>query len=280
MNVREISASGAVVLWSIGTDFGERLHRELDAIGLSKYAPRQRTADSALVHALEDFAGKSDGLVEPLERRSAGYEVRRILRGKSANEYLPLLKATIVEGGHIELELRGSCALQPQEIAATIQASYDAYRTQITGAAVGKSLVAILDHFGGLRLRDAGGAYWLCADDLDRWERVEAAVSIAANDRSKVKFDLLRTVADERGLMSIKSNLEDEVVRTAARLLEDITSGELGEQALDNRRLQAIALREKVVRYEGILSELLPNLKAACDHAEQAAALGALMTIG
>ena len=280
MNVRQISASGAVVLWTINTDFEKnRLLDKLDGIGLRKFAPNARTNESALYHSLADYTAGADVLIEPLQKRINGYEVRRVLRGTTENEYRPYLRAHVTEGCDVVIELRGSCDDDQNELAERIQQGFDRYKTHVTGAGVGKALVNILDYFGGLRLRDAGGAYGLAQDDLERWERVEQAVTAAAIDWDRVKFDMLRTVADERGFSAIKASLEDEVTREAGLLLNDITSGELGDQAITNRVAQANTLRQKIERYEGIIGELLPNLRAACDACQSAAAMGTLAVL-
>lgn len=282
MRKKEISASGAVVLWSLSSDFERgRLAEEFDALGLLKYVPNRRTDTSALELSLGAYCedAKIDYLIEPLQKRSQGYEVRRVLRGDSENDYRPFLKASVTEACDLVIELRGPCEDTAEVLGETLQVRFDAFKRQTTGMAVSKSLIAILESYGGLRLRDAGGAYWLPLDDLDRWESLEQAVTNSALRPELVKLEMLVTGADERGLRTIKNSLSSEISDQAKRILDEVSNGDLGEQALANRKHQALALRDKVARYEAILNEALPVLRGACEEVETAATLAGLAVL-
>lgn len=274
MNTKLVSASGAVCSWSCGTDFDRpRLEGNLSAIGYRNKVPNVRTNESALQHAISDVLNKygAEYLVEPLKTRKLGFDVSEINRGEQSNSYRNILMASVSEHGTVLLQETGQTVFDLWQLQSLIQHEYEVHKERCTGISVGQALVAILEELSGLRLREAGGVYWIPNEGIETWEKVEQAVRASAIDPSRVKFDLMRTVADERGLLTIKGSLEDEVVRESGRLLNEIVSGDLGERALDNRLSAAKALLGKVERYESILDETLSNLRAACKQCEEAA---------
>lgn len=90
----------------------------------------------------------------------------------------------------------------------------------------------------------------------------------------------VRTLMDDAATIAVRDAIVREIGESLASLTKEITSGDLGDEALKNRKQAATALHDRARLYEGILSEALPALHAAITQAEIAATTAALQQLG
>lgn len=278
---RTISAAGAMIMWDVQCDFDrDRLCRNLDLCGFAKYTPHVKTNETALETSLKSIMKSSsvDFVVGALEQRSLGFDVSLVQRGKTQNTHQSIFTAS-VDDGVVTITKTADSQFDADWLSNEVQRQYDLNKTQTSGPAVTSCLVKILNDLSCLRLRRAGGAYYIPEHSLRVWTNVEGAVRDAASAPRKVRFDLITVGADERGFRTIKENLTEEVRKKATELLGEIASGRLRSDGLATRRDAAVALREKVARYGDILGEALKELDDVCAVCEESAVSAGLQML-
>ena len=88
---------------------------------------------------------------------------------------------------------------------------------------------------------------------------------------------LIRHPLDADALRAVRDAIAAEVRAESGRILREVTSGELGERALEHRQQQAADLRQKIGLYEELLGVGLEQLHRAVDEADQAAGVAAIL---
>jgi hypothetical protein len=262
--------TGCVTFWSLSewTDIA-RLKEGWGALGLGGYVPDQRAPVACLEDALAETFGGSQVLIRSLSAKN-GFVVVREQRGTDDNAYQTLFSARIIDG------LADPVFSTTTEDTEKVRAAYRKHQGRLTAQQVGSALVRVLYSLGGTRLRPTGGVYWLPGDHAAAWEDATAAVGAAADGGRSVAYRIEHEL-DEAAVAAVRDALVAEVTAETRRLAEDIRSGELGERAIEGRKNEAALLRQKVVRYEGILNVALDGLKAGLDSVEQSQALAALL---
>ena len=269
MNEQSISAAGAVVYWSAGPTSRELLSRSLSLLGQDAHLPAERTDASALKNAMEAYSGKSDVLVESHKRQSRnGFEVVEVERSEDRNYYTHSFSAK-VESGRVVVWNGWADRSRLQEL-------FDGFKGELTGAAVGKCLVDVLAGLGGTALRPSGGVYWIPETAVAMWQEVAGAVEAAAVKETGNSVYLLRTVMDEQAVRAVRDAIVHEVTTAAAGIAEEVASGDLGEQAIENRQARLKVLHRRVGQYEEFLGEALDTLHQIVEQVEQATVLTAL----
>jgi hypothetical protein len=159
--------------------------------------------------------------------------------------------------------------------------AFNAHLGMLRTAQVSAALVEVLDRLGGTRLRPTGAIYWLPEHRLKDWQAVAKAVEGAGVGRPSAVY-ILRHQLDEDAIRAVRDAIVAEVSGEALRIDQEVSSGELGERALDHRKAQAEELRKKIQQYEDILGIGLQSLHKAVDQAEQAACKAAILaaTVG
>lgn len=71
-----------------------------------------------------------------------------------------------------------------------------------------------------------------------------------------------------------------EVTAAATTIAEDVATGTLGDEALENRRKEATALHDRISQYEVILNETLDGLHTTVENVQKATMLVMLQTVG
>jgi hypothetical protein len=82
---------------------------------------------------------------------------------------------------------------------------------------------------------------------------------------------------DADAVRAVRDAVVNEVQSEATRIHDEVMKGELGERALEHRRVQAYDLRKKVLLFEDLLDVALAGLHEAVDRADQAAAAAVLL---
>ncbi len=80
-----------------------------------------------------------------------------------------------------------------------------------------------------------------------------------------------------KGLRSVKDRMSAELEKEGSAIMTEIMSGELGEEALENRLRRCVELQDEIVVNEEILGEFGDRLSAALSIAQQAATQGMMI---
>jgi hypothetical protein len=261
--------TGLVVFWSL-SEFTDRarLNAGWTAAGFNHAVPEPRANVSVLKDALTDVFAGSRFLVRPLAART-GFAVVREDRGQDENSYAPVLTAK-VHGD--ESPIYAGDVGKADEV----NAAYHRHLGRVASHQMSAALVKVLYDLGGIRLRPSGSVYWLPGDRADAWDRVVAGFEQAADGGKSVGY-MLRHDLDADAIVAVRDAITHEVSTEAARLSQDILSGDLGDKAIETRKKEAVLLKRKVSEYEAILGVGLDHLKRTLDAVEQADATAALL---
>lgn len=266
-----LDVGGAIVFWNLAewTHRGQ-LTAHMSALGLEALVPDPRPAPAALRSALEDIFGGPRMLIRPLASRD-GFAVVREDRGLASNQYQTDLTARVVPGDPPTL------TFDPWDSrAVTVQGAFQSQLGRLSACQVSAALVRIIESMGGTRLRPSGAVYWLPGHRIDEWGRVARSVEIAADGALSAVY-ILRHRMDRDAVRAVRDAVVSEVEGEAARIKDDVLTGDLGTRALETRKQQAADLRQKVLLYEDLLSVGLKGLHRAIDEADQAAATASLL---
>jgi hypothetical protein len=265
----QLEMGGAVTFWSLAdwSDRG-RLHAALTHLGYAAFVPEPRAEATVLKDALEEVLGGPRVLVRPLASRD-GFAVVREERGMVGNNYATLLIARVQQGQDPTFE--------PWTLEANrVETAYRQQLGRIPATQLSNALVKLIDALGGTRLRPSGAVYWLPGHRLDEWTRIVQAAEQASQTRPNAVY-VLRHRLDADAVRAVRDAVVHEVQLEAQRLAEEITAGDLGGRALETRKNQLLALREKVNLYEDMLNVGLNGLHQVLDRADQATATATLL---
>lgn len=280
----QIIGSGAVVFWDAGPTRRDLLEHRLAQINLERFTPRAGSDAEALKISMADYAdaelaelrsqrkgsGKDAGekfkrdkvIQAKVNQKVNGFELVDVTRHEeSRNDYVTDFSAKVVEGA--------VSVTKGYANSGKLQAGFIAAKAVLGGQAVGQSLIRIIAELKGTTLRDLGGIYWLPPESLPAWKEVIAAFEAAGQ---KTKVYAMETPINELTVRAVKDAIIGEVMDASTRLTEEITSGNLGEVAIENRKKRAMGLHRRVEEYESILQEALSDLHNVIAVAEQAAA--------
>lgn len=271
MNLRTISHDGAVIFWSAGPTNRDLLEARLKALALESYTPKPKTDEAALKAALSDYAKSKatllkaqgrDKIVEKHRRRQDGFDVVDVERaGKDESNSYCVDFAARVDNGQVLISRGYANRYELQE-------GFNAHKAELTGSQVSAALVKLMTHCAGTCLKDEGGVYWIPGRSVETWDRVIGAFEEAG---VRTRVYRMEVKMDHQTVRAVKDAIIKEVTQAAGTIIEEITSNNYSEQALERRKAVALSLRERVKEYEGILGEALSQLHAVLDVAETAA---------
>tara|TARA_Y100000310_G_C20632482_1_gene789372 strand:- start:716 stop:1648 length:933 start_codon:yes stop_codon:yes gene_type:complete len=291
---RSLRVEGAVVFWSAGATRKLDLLHVYESLGLEAFMPGDKTPEAALLQSLKvclkrhKGEGESFNIIPRRNRKKDGFEVQRVVHGK-VNEYHTMLIARAGVGGPLleagpnfrrkELKPDHWSRVPSTDVDREVfdwcehvlRPSYAAAMNHVEGAAVGRSLVNIVDHLDGLTLKDAGGVYWVPS------EAVPMIMALREGLEDTVAIDVLENKPTVEAIDAFRRALTREIETEVQGISEDINSGDLGERALENRAERARELITKISSYEGILGTTLETLRDSVDVPKQAAATALAM---
>jgi hypothetical protein len=294
MNDTTIAYDGTVTFWSCAKADRDKLVEVLTALGkgYEKFVPKQRTPAAALKAALEVIAkdkrsrlhnGAEDIVVMPLrDRTKNGFEVVKVKKGMRSNEY-PQIFAAKVRASGLAIEVTttstGDRTGESPDLGFVTDLWNEEMATlpQHSVGAMFKQLASI--KFDAVSLRPMGGLYWMPDGSKEDWEELCKAVESACgatvhNISHKMDIAALRAVKE-----GLTNEVEQECGRIADEALPDDIEDRLGERALESRKEEAIAVRNKIKRYEAILGETMDELTELAKLTERAAATAILQTL-
>lgn len=275
-----IVGSGGVCFWDAGPTRRDLLEARLKQINLERFTPPPRSDSCALKSSVADYADtqlaelrsqrkgsgsdggekfKRDKVIQgKLNQKTNGIELVDVTRHEqNTNDYVTDFAAKVVEG-----EVVVTKGYDPQH---KLQAGFNTAKGILTGQAVGKSLIEIIADLKGTTLRELGGVYWLPPESVPAWKEVIRAFEDVGE---KTKVHLMETPINELTVRAVRDAIVGEVMDAATRLTEELTSGSLGEKAVENRKQRALGLHSRVKEYEAILGEALTSLHEVIQVAE------------
>jgi hypothetical protein len=282
MSAHVIANGGAIVFWDCGPTSRQILETRLTQLGLEDYTPCPRTDAQSLKIALGDYADEQkqamrrarqvnttddlggkcrrDKIVQAhRNQKENGFELVDVTRGDESNDYVTDFSAKVVDS---QVQISRGYAERGR-----LQQQFETAKATLGGNAVGRSLVELMGHLKGTALREAGGVYWIPDEGVTVWERVIDAFQEAG----KNKVYVMRTVMDAQTVRAVNDAIVDEVLKASTALADEIKSGALGEQAIENRLCRAKALHARVAEYEAILGQTMTHLHSVIGVAELAA---------
>ena len=296
---RSLRVEGAVVFWSAGATRKLDLLHVYESLGLEAFMPGDKTPEAALLQSLKvclkrhKGEGESFNIIPRRNRKKDGFEVQRVVHGK-VNEYHTMLIARVgvgngplleagpdynrefrpVYGSGPDLRFASQHPADDEILEWRNKHLYHEYHkamNHVEGAAVGRSLVNIVEHLDGLTLKDAGGVYWVPS------EAVPMIMALREGLEDTVAIEVLENKPTVEAIDAFRRALTREIETEVQGISEDSNSGDLGERALENRAERARALITKISSYEGILGTTLETLRDSVDVPKQAAATALAM---
>jgi hypothetical protein len=270
MVIGKINPTGLITFWSLSEYSNrEKLMGAWSPLGLGKLVPEPRPAVTCLKDAMIEVVGSSKNLVRPLASRT-GFVVVNETRGTEENQYQPRFSARVTEGINKPL-----FSIDTEETR-KVEESFYKHLGRLRNTQVTAALVAAVSQLGGTRLRPSGGIYWLAGDRLEAWEQLAAGATDAAEDGQNTIY-LLKHDLDASAVTAVKDAIVAEIEYETNRLVTELREGDLGRRAVESRKREAAALRDKVSEYESILNVGLEHLRKHLDAVDQTAALSALL---
>ena len=259
-----VNFNGAMVLWSItGTADGETVNNRLKALGL----PPAATIDEQEALRLsmqEDARGRL--MVRPLAQ-GVGYALVQESDDGTEMQYDEVYRAIVVDGALVgqpgekvvspKLGPAGGSLTLP-DVYRTLNQRHGKWYGQVNADKLGACLTNAVRFLGGVAVRHRGGVYWLADEALGALSQVAQVVEAEAPGSSVFR---VKTVADEQTVRLVSSSLSHEVETEAARIQDELQSGDLGERAIETRRARLDVLQQKVEDYESLLGETMDSLK-------------------
>ena len=265
---QSVRVSGATVSWSLTPTNRDALGDVYGAHGVRESLPPETSDRSALKGAMEDLKGK-DQIVQALKTPSQnGYEVVNIERGVSHNAYTNNFSAWISNGA---VQTGYGFADRTQ-----LQERFLYRRGLLAPSAVSESLKAIVMTMDAVVVYP--GTYWVPQHKLAQWQALAKEVERLGEGENRLRQ--LTTVMDENTAREVRDALITEMDKAATQIALDLASGTLGDEALENRKDQAMALHKRIEQYEGILDETLEELHTVVEAVQQAATLATLQSVG
>jgi hypothetical protein len=271
---KHVDIAGAVVYWSAGPTRREMLKARLAAIGYEDCSPPERTGAACLKSALRDYCdersdrrkGKDKLFQARKKQKENGFEVLDVERGTDGNDYRMDFAAKLTVDGQSVMTASGSCDI------AALREHFWKHRSQVTSAAIGQLLVAVLNRMGGVCLRPSGGVYWIPGEHVRELEQIASVVEECAAEGETNAIYTITHEFNERSVRAVKDAIVAEVTAAALELEEEIRVNKMGTEALIRRQLQAASLHARAGKYEALLGETLTTVHDVIRVAQEAAA--------
>jgi hypothetical protein len=251
----KIEGLGMVVAWSPNGDADlQKMADAFAGIGFGEYAPSPRELKEALRAALVGEFSKKNRRVAPCD---PGYEVTQEIKidGEVRNRHEHILSAWI------ERDQSGAeivCVDDPGMVDHVHQWVEEA-RKKVDSTAIGAALTKTVDALKGIKIRDAGGAYWLPPASVARWLQLAEALNNAGRP---VRLREFEQAATARTVASVLDAVEAHVSSTLDAMLTEIEKGTLGERALSKKQQETMDLADQLTEYETVLGEKLDAVRS------------------
>ena len=209
-----------------------------------------------------------------------GYIVHRVHKGSSSVQRIPLIsvRPRTPNCAHKTLEdyevtfqdgmptgpLGSDANLYRMKFTEQLSRSYsnNAGREIVPGSASGKALRCLFAEFTSYDL--GGQNYWLAPDSADSWEGLAQKLSPCITTRY-FKLD----ATSKATLKSLRDTISSDIEKRAEQISEDISTGNLGDQALETRKERATELLSEIAKIEEYFGETLDFVRTKVNLASQ-----------
>jgi hypothetical protein len=291
---KEINARsvGRLVLWSLtGGDVSlAALVAALDAEGSKANPPPPVTAKVALHRAIDvvakelgceamlltakqvetDEAGKPKGY----QRKRGDWAIVRAPKqrtGETGEEVAyPIVASARIEGDAISVS--AGTAFEVEE---RLRQTFGAARAVLAPADIGHWLCDKLRALDAVPVKENGGVYFLPKGNVERWEKLVAALGKASGH----KVFAIPSMRTQDAVEAILAAITAETRGECEKMAEEIATAGLGKRALETRETATGELLGRLERYEGLLGARLDDLRAAIEETRSAVTV-AKMALG
>ena len=104
------------------------------------------------------------------------------------------------------------------------------------------------------------GTFWIPWASMQDWQWLAKEIEAIGEGNNRMRR--LSTVFDEQTMDEVRSAITDEITKAVGNMEAEISTGELGDRALENRKDRALELEKRVEIYEDILEHSLDDLRA------------------
>jgi hypothetical protein len=154
---------------------------------------------------------------------------------------------------HLDDLGRLHCEPPDHRCAAEIQASFDAALSVITAEDMTDLLTGLVEHLGGVTMREGGGVYFIPPASMPTWTQMVAVIQgISAHRIYKADAMRLNDIMD-----AILAGMQDEVLQATKRMEKDLAEERCGSRGLRNRAQECERIEEKIGGYEKLLGTSL-----------------------
>jgi hypothetical protein len=259
LQVRATGEMGLIVAWSPNGEAD--LQKMADAfakIGYGEFAPSPRELKEALRAALVAEYSKKNQRVAPVANK--GYEVTREveIEGEIRNRHEHVLSAWVKKDQHGDPTL----FIDDPAMVSTVIDWVEAAKKRVDSTAIGEALTKTVTALRGVKIRDAGGAYWLPPSSVGRWLQLKEALDEAGRP---VRLREFEQAATARTVASVIDSVESLVDSTLEQMMVAIESGELGERALAKKQQETSDLAAQLAEYESVLGMKLDEVRKRID---------------
>ena len=271
MNAQQIGIDNAMVVWSIGarSDY-QAIVDGLTALQLEKLAPNRKTDNAVLRESLADTYPGTGVMIRALQDRD-GFTVVQEKRGHTENDYANEAHAKMNGIGPKLDDFQDYNGDRQRQL--TERFAY--HMKNLARATVGALLVKCVYALHGTSCRDAGGAYWIPASQVSKWEAIARVIEGAAVDCSSL-VSTIRIRTDAEALRMVSHALREEAAQALAEIEEELTRDDITERGVKGQLKRAKELRAKLREYEKDLNISLQDVHGKIDQAEQEQATAAL----
>jgi hypothetical protein len=265
---------GAVTFWRLAAQLRlDAIKDGLAELGLQDHSPSPRSSLACLRDAISAILArdKKKNMLVPLDDKS-GYAV--IAAEGDGGMTVGNLWGKVVYVVKIQDNL---LAMEPHDarVLSEIEDLFRASQGMISAPVAGKCLVDICKLLNGTCLRPSGGIYWMHESVLDLWGHVAQVFAKASEDGKSVVY-LIRHSLDMDSVRAVCDSMIQEATSQLETIRAEITSGELGEQALQHREKLAEQIATKLREYEGYLGVSFETTRNLAEQMTDAQAFAAL----
>jgi hypothetical protein len=271
---------GMFVTWEPGQLLVTQAHAAFQTVNAESLLPKSSTKPNALktaFHALLDALNiKVRGMpvhVTPLREDLVGFEARRVQKGDVENDHEFVMSVVLEEkNGTAEVKVaKYDPVLLPQldiiqgQIEERLTKVYTEELRFYPVSMISSALQRLIKHLGGISLRQAGGAYFLPAEGMEKFNTVADALESTSGDLriNTVIFPLKPT---ERSYRWVLDSLNKEVSEALAEIeeeLKDLGGKKQRSNGMETRLEHATRIDQKISQYESLLNITLTDLHKA-----------------
>lgn len=287
---------GMFVTWEPGQLLVDDAQAAFKAANAESLLPKSSTKPAALkasFSALIDALNvKSRGMpvhITPLREDLVGFEARRVQKGDVENDHEFLMSVVLEENnGNVAVKiakfdpmlLPNVSVLQAQVEERLAKVYLEELRYYPVGM-ISSALQRLVMHLGGISLRQAGGAYFLPSQGMDRFNKVADALEVPGGKLriNTVCFPLKPT---ERSYRWVLDSLRKEVAESLSEIeeeLKDLGGRKQRSNGMETRLEHATRIDQKISTYESLLNVTLTDLHEAVSTVKNAVEAHNLMEV-